>query len=239
MYKEISQKYYKNTQELLNTIYHLRNRKGIYSEKDYVSNNKILSSIESADIVKEDFIEYIGILYLSHLKFNEKDILKLYGYKNQKEKDDFIKDKVLKNYDLLEYSEELNNFIISSIFIANYSTLEHDCFDSDFKTLRINGKNYDIQKWRIYKTEKEETTLPLRNLLSALFEKDKLDYCDIRKFYDSDISRSEKAKSDLIYTHKKKIEKKISPSLESLLNYKITILGDSSKSKEFSLVLER
>ena len=61
----------------------------------------------------------------------------------------------------------------------------------------------------------------------------------IRKFYDSDISRSEKAKSDLIYTHKKKIEKKISPSLESLLNYKITILGDSSKSKEFSLVLER
>ena len=73
-YKEISQKYYKNTQELLYTIYHLKNRKGIYSKKDYVSNNKILSSIESADIVKEDFIEYIGILYLSHLKFNEKDM---------------------------------------------------------------------------------------------------------------------------------------------------------------------
>ena len=49
----------------------------------------------------------------------------------------------------------------------------------------------------------------------------------------------EKSKSDLIYTHKKKIEKKISPSLESLLNYKITILSNSSKSKEFSLVLER
>ena len=47
-------------------------------------------------------------------------------------------------------------------------------------------------------------TLPLRNLLSALFEKNKLNYCDIRKFYDSDISRSEKSKSDLIYTHKKK-----------------------------------
>ena len=239
VHKEISQKYYKNTRELLNTIYHLKNRKGIYSKIDYISSNKVLSYVESADIIKEDFTEYIGILYLSHLKFNEKDILKLYGYKNQKEKDDFIKEKVLKNNGLLEYSEELNNFIISSIFIANYSTLEHDCFDSDFKTLRIDGKNYDIQKWRIYKTEKEETTLPLRNLLSALFEKDKLDYCDIRKFYDSDISRSEKAKSDLIYTHKKKIEKKISPSLESLLNYKITILGDSSKSKEFSLVLER
>ena len=81
--------------------------------------------------------------------------------------------------------------------------------------------------------------MPLRNLLSALFEKDKLDYRDNRKFYDSDISRSEKAKSDLIYTHKKKIEKKISPSLESLLNYKITILSNSSKPKEFSLVLER
>ena len=42
-----------------------------------------------------------------------------------------------------------------------------------------------------------------------------------------------------ISSYKKKIEKKISPSLEYLLNYKITILSNSSKSKEFSLVLER
>jgi hypothetical protein len=46
MYKEISQKYYKNTQELLNTIYNLKNRKGIYSEKDYVNHMTTMGIVE-------------------------------------------------------------------------------------------------------------------------------------------------------------------------------------------------
>lgn len=239
MYKEISQKYYKNTRDLLEVIYSLKDRKFLTYNKTGGSDNRVLKHIVEDDIIKEDFIEYVGILYLSHLEFNEKDILKLYGYKNRDEKNTFIDESIYKTKEIIENIDEINDFIISSIFIENYSTLKHNCFDNDFKSLFINGKNYDIKSWRLYKTENEKTTLPLRNLLSALFEKGRLSYADIKKFYDSDISRTEKEKYDLIYTHKKKIEKKISPHLESLLDYKITILNEKSKPNEFSLLLER
>lgn len=71
IYKDISRKYYSNTKDLLTTIHGLKNKKGIQPKKDYITNNKILSYVESTEIVKEDFIEYLGIQYLLHLNFSE------------------------------------------------------------------------------------------------------------------------------------------------------------------------
>ena len=62
--RQISQKYYKNTKALLDTIYYLKSKNSINNNADFISNYKILEYVEVAEIDKEDFIEYIGILYL-------------------------------------------------------------------------------------------------------------------------------------------------------------------------------
>lgn len=239
IYKDISRKYYSNTKDLLTTIHGLKNKKGIQPKKDYITNNKILSYVESTEIVKEDFIEYLGIQYLLHLNFSEREIAKLYGYRIISKLNFFIHNHILKSKELLENTKDLNNFIISSIFIENYLNLKHNYFSNDFKSLLIDGKSYDIKSWRLYTTENDKTTSSLRSLLSKLFEKGKLNYSDITSFYGGDLSRTPKARDDLIYRHKEKIEKKISPDLESLLNFKITIINEGNKSKKFSLILEK
>lgn len=237
IHRQINEKYFKDTKYLLSTIYHLKDRKGTYSSKIDIIKHEILKYVEIGDVVKEDFIEYIGLLYLECFQFKEKDIIKLYGYKEKRDKDSFINTKILITEDLKKNKDKLNEFILESIFIGNKSSLKTNYFDNSFKLMTFNGSIFDIKQWGLYK--KTSTILPLRKVICELINNNKLDYIDIDNFYKEDKTRSEKNKNDLIYTHRKKIENEISSSLENLLGWKIIIIPEKENSRKFSLILEK
>lgn len=239
IHRKISKKYYANTKDLLETLYFLKSSNYKNFSRDTTTSNKLLEYIEINEVLRENFIIYIGILYLKHFQFKDKDIYKLYEFKNKNDINTFINEKILRSHELKKEEKNLEIFIINSIFIGNLSTSKNEFFDSEFKKLFIDKKSFDIKKWRIYKTLNNEKTLPLQKIINLLFIKNKLSYIDIENFYKIDKTQNEKSKNDLIYRHKKKIQDTINPHLKSLIGWEILIIPEKGKSRRFSLILKK